>query len=256
MKTSLLTLVLSCFFLNLTQAQDTEYPLFEKHIYKTETAPLYYRLLKPKNLDTSQTYPLVLFLHGAGERGTDNEITLNHIDKLFLNEENREKYPCYVLVPQCPKEKRWVEVHWGLDSHSQPEEPSFAMQATSDLLKEIIQAHPIDTQKLYITGLSMGGYGTWDMISRYPDLFAAAAPICGGGDEAQASKITQIPIWAFHGDRDRVVKVERTRNMIRAIEAEGGKSKYTEYEGVGHGSWIPAYKEKQFLEWMFGQVKE
>ena len=111
----------------------------------------------------------------------------------------------------------------------------------------------IDATRLYVTGLSMGGYGTWDALQRYPDRFAAAVPICGGGDVKQAKKIAQIPIWAFHGDKDTAVPVERTRSMIAALKEAGGMPKYTEYPDVGHDSWTATYKDPALHEWMFAQ---
>src|SRR5207244_7702516 len=114
----------------------------------------------------------------------------------------------------------------------------------------------IDPKRLYITGLSMGGYGTWDLISRHPELFAAAAPICGGGDEDQAEKIAKLPIWIFHGAKDQAVPVERSRNMVTALKKAGGEPKYTEYPDVGHDSWVRAYKDPELFAWLFAQKKK
>ncbi len=239
---------------------------FEKKSYIANGDTLPYNLLTPKGFAKSfnnskekvlekKIYPMVLFLHGAGERGTDNEKQIIHIKKLFSNPENREKYQAFVIAPQCPEGKRWVEVNWSAKSHSMPEEPSWAMNYTIDLLKDLIENYPVDTTRIYVTGLSMGGYGSWDIISRYPDKFAAAIAICGGGDEKVAQKIKNIPIWAFHGSNDKVVPVSRSRNMVNAIKQAGGNPKYTEYKGVGHGSWIKAYNEENLLDWLFEQKK-
>ncbi|RLD79019.1 MAG: phospholipase, partial [Bacteroidetes bacterium] len=148
---------------------------------------------------------------------------------------------------------RWVDVKWDKEEHIMPLNPSGSMQLTMDFIDSLVKKYSIDENRIYITGLSMGGFGTWDAIARYPDKFAAAVPICGGGDENTAKLIVDIPIWAFHGADDRVVKVERSRNMINAIKKQGGNPLYTEYEGVGHGSWIPAYKETELLKWLFMQ---
>ncbi|MEN8121683.1 MAG: prolyl oligopeptidase family serine peptidase [Bacteroidota bacterium] len=231
---------------------------FQKKVFhSSKQDSLLYNILCPqKNIDKEsqlEKYPLILFLHGSGERGDDNKIQVMHISELFLNQENRKEYPAFVIAPQCPKNKRWVEVKWDLDKHTMTQNPSESMQLTMDLIDSLIQKYPIDPQRIYITGLSMGGFGTWDAIARYPDKFAAAVPICGGGDENTAKSIADIQIWAFHGADDKVVKVERSRNMIEAIRKEGGSPKYTEYKGVGHGSWIPAYKEKGLLKWLFIQ---
>lgn len=240
---------------------------FQKSLFVSENDSLPYNILFPRDLSTNQNnaktetkgeilYPLVVFMHGAGERGNDNEVQIIHIKKLFENYSNRLKYPCFVIAPQCPKNQKWVEVDWSARSHTMPEQEAWAMQKTLQLIDTLIKTYPIDTRRIYVTGLSMGGYGVWDIICRYPDKFAAAVPICGGGDENYAAGIKHIPIWAFHGSIDNVVPVARTRNMINAIRKLGGKAKYTEYKNVKHGSWFKAYKEKQLLQWMFGQIKK
>jgi predicted peptidase len=254
------------FFLMIIALPVLSQNLFEKKVYVKNDDTLPYNLLIPMDFENSfndsrekvleeKKYPLVLFLHGAGERGTDNEKQIIHIEKLFSNPENRERFQTFVVAPQCPEGKRWVEVNWSAKSHSVPEEPSWAMNNTILLLKKLVESYPVDTTRIYVTGLSMGGYGTWDIISRYPDKFAAAIAICGGGDEKMASKIKNIPVWAFHGSNDKVVPVSRSRNMVSAIKQAGGNPKYTEYKGVGHGSWIKAYNEKNLLDWLFEQKK-
>lgn len=215
-----------------------------------------YRLLKPLRVAEGKKYPLVVFLHGAGERGTDNEKQLIHGIPQFASNENREKYPCFLIAPQCPAAQRWVEVDWSADSHMQPKEAGPAGRMTIELVEKAIKELPVDPKRVYITGLSMGGYGTWDLIARRPELFAAAAPVCGGADESTAEKIKHIPIWAFHGAKDTAVKPSRSRNMIAALEKVGAKPKYTEYADVGHNSWDNAYKDPKFYQWLFDQHKE
>jgi predicted peptidase len=127
-----------------------------------------------------------------------------------------------------------------------------ALEAIEQLQKEF----SIDAARLYITGLSMGGYGVWDAIQRHPDRFAAAAPICGGGDPAQAKRISDIPLWAFHGAKDTAVKPQRSREMIEAIKAAGGDPKYTEYPDAEHNSWSPTYANPDFYAWLFAQRKK
>jgi len=171
----------------------------------------------------------------------------------FSSDENRNEFPCFVVAPQCPEGKRWVEVDWGDDRHDFDDRPSETMQLVIELLAALPKEFSIDADRLYVTGLSMGGFGTWDIISRFPDKFAAAAPVCGGGDEKLAGKIAGVPIWAFHGDKDTVVKPSRSRNMIAAIKEAGGRPRYTEYEGVGHDSWVRAYADPELMKWMFAQ---
>jgi predicted peptidase len=226
----------------------------EKHVFEDATGKLPYRLLAPPKVATGKKYPLVIFLHGAGERGTDNEKQLVHGVPQFVA--NRDKYPCFLIAPQCPEGKKWVEVDWSAESHTLPKDPGEVGRLTLALIEKSIKELPVDLRRVYITGLSMGGYGTWDLVARRPDLFAAATPVCGGADEATAARIKDIPIWAFHGAKDTAVKPARSRNMIAALEKAGGKPKYTEYPDVGHNSWDPAYKDPELFKWLFAQKKK
>ena len=140
--------------------------------------------------------------------------------------------------------------------HVQPKEPSEPMRLVLELIDAVRKDYPVDPKRIYITGLSMGGFGTWDVLARRPDLFAAAVPICGGADETTAPTMATIPIWAFHGAKDPAVKVSRTRNMIEALKKAGGEPKYTEYPDVGHNSWVPAFKDPEMMKWLFAQKKE
>ncbi len=166
----------------------------------------------------------------------------------------REKFPCYIVVPQCPAEQKWVDWDWRQSFTQQPEKPAAPMVLALGLLDTLLKEFPdVDTDRLYITGISMGGYGTWDAVTRFPDRFAAAVPICGGGDPAKAAVIAKLPVWAIHGDADPAVQVDQTRRMIAAIKAAGGAPLYSEYPGVGHESWTPGYQEPELLPWMFAQ---
>ncbi len=229
----------------------------ETHVYQDRSGKkLPYRLLKPLAIEEGKKYPLVVFLHGAGERGTDNEKQLVHGVPQFASKENREKYPCFLIAPQCPDGKKWVEVDWSADHHTLPKDPGEVGRLTLALIEKSIQELPVDPKRVYLTGLSMGGYGTWDLLARRPDLFAAAAPVCGGADEATAEKIKDIPIWVFHGGKDPVVKPARSRNMVAALKKAGGKPRYTEYPNVGHNSWDNAYRDPEFYKWLFAQKKD
>lgn len=227
---------------------------FEKRDFADGKLP--YRLLKPRAYEANKKYPLVIFLHGAGERGSDNMKQLVHGMGQFASDEVMEKYPAFVAAPQCPDGQQWVNVPWSADEHTMPKEPSDSMQHVFELIDALRKEFSVDEKRIYITGLSMGGFGTWDAIERKPELFAAAAPICGGGDVAQAKAIKDVPVWAFHGDDDGVVKVRRSRDMIAAIKAAGGKPRYTEYPKVGHFSWGPAYNDPELYAWMFDQQRK
>jgi predicted peptidase len=236
----------------LVQAADD----YQPHVYKSaDGQSLPYQLLKPSGYDPQKKYPLVLFLHGAGERGTDNHAQLTHVARIFATPENRRTYPCFVLAPQCPPERKWAEVDWSAMHHKTPEKPSIPLALAMEVIAQLQKEYSIDAKRLYVMGLSMGGYGSWDAISRYPETFAAAVPICGGGDEDKAPAIAKIPVWVFHGDHDGAVKVERSRNMVAALKKAGGSPKYTEYPGVGHDSWVPASKEPELLPWLFRQTR-
>ena len=164
-----------------------------------------------------------------------------------------EKHPFFMIAPQCPKDKRWVEVDWGANSHSMPEKPSVPLSLLIDVINKVSKDFPVDPKRIYVMGISMGGFGTWDAISRYPGMFAAAIPVCGGGDTDQAEKLVKIPIWVFHGAADTVVKTQRSRDMVEAVKKTGGELKYTEYPGVGHGSWGQTFSNPEVIEWIFSQ---
>jgi predicted peptidase len=213
-----------------------------------------YRLLLPPGFDMhdeSRSYPLLIFLHGAGERGDDNKAQLKW-GREFMEMVARE-HDCVVLVPQCPSGQKWVDVDWSARDHRLPDKPSQPMQALLELLPNLAKKLRLDPDRFYVMGLSMGGYGTWGMIQRDPKRFAAAVPICGGGDVSRAEAIKDVPVWCFHGSDDRAVPVERSRMMIDAMRKAGGEPKYTEYDGVGHNSWSPAFKEPELPKWLFAQ---
>jgi predicted peptidase len=229
---------------------------FGKRVYEDgQGGRLPYRLLAPKEVNPGEKYPLVLFFHGAGECGTDNAKQLVHGMNDFASDEIMETYPAYVVAPQCPEGEQWVDTPWSADAHTMKEKPTDALRQSLQLVETLAKEFPVDTRRLYITGLSMGGFGVWDAIQRHPDRFAAAVPICSGGDPAYAGKIKQVPIWAFHGDSDAAVKPNRSREMIEALKEAGGTPKYTEYEKTGHDSWTKTYADPHMYEWVFAQKR-
>jgi predicted peptidase len=192
----------------------------------------------PKQV-AAKTYPLVIFLHGRGSGGNDNEKQLGAGAKSFTAKENFAKRPCFVLVPQCPDDK----IGW--------------LGTTQDDLIELIRTAakslPVDKTRIYLTGLSMGGFGTWFAIAREPALFAAALPVCGGGDPATAMAIRKVPIWAFHGAEDKVVPPSFSQKMVEALKKIDGSIKYTELPGVKHNAWDHVYANQEVHEWLFSQ---
>lgn len=241
-------LILLIFISRLVPAQSND--LFDKLFYVNQKDTLPYRLLKPVNPGAENRFPLVIYLHGSGERGKDNESHLKFITDLVLDPKYRGKYPCYVLAPQCPKNELWANYN---KDGSQSKNPTRPAKMVIELIQKISREFPIDTTRIYITGLSMGGYGIWDLIARMPNKFAAAVPICGGGDPKTASRIKHIPLWAFHGAKDDRVPPKLSRTMIRALQDAGGHPGYTEYPDVEHNSWIQAYHEPHLLPWLFNQ---
>lgn len=225
--------------------------------YKNE--PFKYLVLPPAKIEPGKKYPLVLFLHGAGERGTDPSVNLRmHFPAHMAKPEQREKYPCYLVVPQCRNNAMWMEAHWSKrESTPLKEKPNDQLAMAIAVLEKSIKSLPVDKQRVYLTGLSMGGFGSWELAMRRPELFAALAPVCGGGDERQAAKLKNIPIWTGHGDADGAVWVGRTRQLVDAVKQAKGNVKYTEFKGVGHNSWTPFYTDKNgVVPWMFKQHKK
>jgi predicted peptidase len=219
--------------------------------------PVKFLLLRPEKIDVKKKYPVILFLHGAGERGSDNRAQLKHIPEKLSERGRRAQFPAFVIAPQCPNNKRWVEVNWNSKKSTPQAEPTEPMQGAIAALQHVLKNEQVDSQRVYLIGLSMGGYGAWDLATRHPDWFAAVVPICGGGDETKAAVLKDVPVWAFHGDQDKAVPVARSRTMIEAIRAAGGQPKYSELAGVGHDSWTPAIDEKSgLLPWMFEQQQK
>ena len=217
---------------------------------------LLYRLLEPKAPDPGRKYPLVLFLHGAGGRGSDNVRQITDADfcpNLLNKSDFLSRYPCYMIAPQVPRGKRWVEVHWGLREHTMPKDPNEHLRMALEVVDAALKKYPVDPNRVYVTGLSMGGFGTWDAIQRRPAFFAAAIPVCGGGDTAEAPKLTKMPIWVWHGDSDRAVRTSRSRDMVAAIRKAGGKPLYTEAPKCGHRVWPFVYGSTQVWDWLFAQ---
>jgi predicted peptidase len=257
-KSMLLFLLLSAF---ISKAQDLS--LYEKHLYINGTDTLPYRLLLPANYDASKKYPLIFFLHGAGERGRDNELQLVHGAKLFLKEDIRKNFPAIIVFPQCPANSFWASVEFKVDSSTRKRsfmfrtdgEPTIAMKLAQELLQKIIKEYPVQKKQLYVGGLSMGGMGTFEIVRRNPKLFAAAIPICGGADPSTAPALKKVKWWVFHGAKDDVVLPINSERMVKALEEVKASVKFTLYPDANHNSWDPAFAEPELLPWLFSQKK-
>lgn len=243
-------------------AQSQDLALYEKHLHINGNDTLPWRILLPEDYDVSKKYPLIFFLHGAGERGSDNEKQLVHGGKLFLKNENRNDYPAIVVFPQCPQNSFWSAIDFKTENDKRvftfnPEgKPTIAMKLAQELLTKIIESYPVNKKKIYVGGLSMGGMGTFEIVARNPDLFAAAFPICGGGEPSSASKLKKIKWWVFHGGKDDVVPPSYSEIMVDAMKNEKVSVKFTLYPEANHNSWDPAFAEPELLSWLFAQKKE
>lgn len=234
--------------------------LFEKKEYIKGADTLRYRLLLPENFDKSKKYPLVLFLHGAGERGSDNEKQLIHGMPRFVEAGNRKSLPCIVIAPQCPLNQSWNSAKTNRDVTPVVREFDYTKPITKplelaiDLTNSIINEGAVDKKKVVIVGLSMGGMGTFEAVGRFPKLFVNAAPICGGGDtKFYSKKQAKVDFWIFHGGADNTVDAKYSRAMYARLQELKANVKYTEYPGVGHNSWDNAFAEPEFLPWLLGK---
>ena len=202
-----------------------------------------YVVYVPAGYDAAKPLPVILFLHGSGESKGGDKMP---IEQGFCNghvQKQAKKFPAIVVIPQCETRR----TGWGAKSPD-------GLRAMA-MLDATIKEYKCDESRQYLTGLSMGGYGAWSIAAAYPERWAAVVPICGGGDPADAAAIKDLPIWVFHGDADGAVKVEKSREMVAALKAAGGKPRYTELAYVGHNSWDAAYAVDELYSWMFSQKK-
>jgi len=249
-------ILLSIMSIHLCQAQ------FQPTYYQQGGEQMPYQIRFPKDYDAEKQYPLLLFLHGAGERGNDNQRQLTFIQS-FLENNQIDEYQSIVILPQCPENSYWSNVKQTTINSKRffqfdyTNDPSQAMNLLLSLLDDWLDSGKIDPQRVYVGGLSMGGMGTFELLYRRPNLFAAAFPICGGGDVNCLKDQTKgTAIWIFHGAEDEVVSVSFSQEMYAALLESGADVRYSEYEGVGHNSWDSAFAEKSLLEWIFNQKRE
>jgi predicted esterase len=231
---------------------------FKREMYQdAKGQKLPYQIMEPSAEAKNQTYPLVIFLHGSGEKGTDNALQMRNGVYAFCEKEVREKHPCYLLVPQCAPQWRWEGMEeTGEKIIFNDKAPSPAGTMVLELIDKLFRDNPnIDPHRVYITGLSMGGYGTYDLLMRRPDLFAAGLPVCGGGDPLFADRIKKIPIWAMHGRLDDSVFPKYDWQIVEALRKVNGNIRYTEYSTYGHDIWNVVYYNPMVLDWLFSQKK-
>jgi predicted peptidase len=254
MKKTLL-IILAFFFAIPLFAQESY--LYGSFSHDGKTLP--YRYLEPQNIKSNKKYPVVLFLHGAGERGIDNEAQLLHCSGQFLNPEIQEKYPAYVFFPQAPKGAFWSIpdrlTELSQDMLASVNEPSWQLQTIKAMVDSIIQLPHVDPKRVYIMGISMGAMATYELCWRYPHLFAAAVPICGGADINRLASAACIHWRIYHGDADKVVPVTFSRTAYKALKQAGAKIIYREFAGCTHNSWNPAFNDPDLFPWLFKQKR-
>lgn len=214
-----------------------------------------YRFATPEKTEEGKTYPLVLFLHGAGERGADNKAQIKHGVIPIIEGAEAINEPTYIIAPQCPKEHWWSKPQEDrlrlLDAGGK----NLLLDAVLALVEKTVETHPIDRNRIYLTGLSMGGFGSFDMLTRSPQTWAAAIPVCGAGDPRKVENFKHVPIRIFHGEADDVVPPEGSILMRNALKKAGGNVELTLYPSVGHDSWTKAYSDPEVIQWLFSQRK-
>ena len=236
--------------------------VFIKKTFVSSDGSLPYNELDPVGMKKGKKYPVVLFLHGAGSRGTDNALQITVAGGLFLNPSNQEKYPAYVLFPQCPEKNFWTyddKIPNFKDPMSLPAdfEESHLMRLVVSFLRNFLATHEqADPSRVYVMGISMGGMATYDICIRHPELFAAAVPMCGNVNPSRLASAKNIPFAIYHGDHDETVPVSGSREAYKALRAAGAKVKYKEFVGVDHACWYPTLNEPDLLEWLFKQKKK
>lgn len=263
MKTRVLYIVAIFIFILLmlplaVKAQTKE--SFERKEFVKEGDTLNYRILFPKDFSENKKYPVVLFLHGSGERGDDNESQLTHGSQLFLDKQ--EDFPAIVIFPQAPKEDYWAKVEVNRDSipfkfnFKNDEESTKSLKLVIGLMENLLTKDFVNKDRIYVGGLSMGGMGTFEIIYKKPEMFTAAFVICGGADPFIAKGYPKgSNIWIFQGEKDDVVPPEYSKAMARAINTNGGNAKLSLYPNDNHNSWDSAFAEPELLPWLFNQTK-
>ena len=239
----------------VTKAQSQGEVEFQPNLWIQAGDTLPFQLVLPANYQPSQRYPIMVLLHGSGERGSDNQKHLKHFLPLVNNQVTRRKYPFIYVIPQCPASSSWSHYvrHRDSANYKMPKEATRPLVMLRDLVISLERKYGTDPKRRYISGLSMGGFGALEMVAYYPGLFQAAVPVCGGAHSSQFSAISKTPLWLFHGDMDPVVKVAMSRKVVEALRDRKKKVVYTELPGVQHDSWNAAYANPLWLDWLWAQ---
>ena len=258
-----INLTLLVTLLMVFQTASAQIELFQKSYFVQGTDTLPLRILYPDGFDESKSYPVVLLLHGMGERGNDNELQLKHGGKFFSSPETRAQYPAIVVFPQCSMQSFWPAVDFSQDynpakpmEYNPFGEPTLAMKLLLSYVDQLRDKKYVDQRRMYLGGISMGGMGTFELLYRRPDVFAAAFPICGGGNPLSADAFAfKVKVWAFHGAKDDVVNPVNSIQMVDAINTISNNAKLTIYPEGGHGIWDRVFAEPDLLKWLFFMSK-
>ncbi len=254
-------IIMSLFTVSLMGQNQSE---FQSKSLIQDNDTLLYRVLYPENYDKTKSYPLVVFLHGAGERGNDNKRQLFHGSSLFLKSENRTNYPAIIIFPQCPTNSAWFSAERGKGkdgkrgfTYTLPEQAPVPSELVNKLVDQYIGQGKVKTDQVYIMGLSMGGMGTLEHLARWGDKYAAAICICGAHNPEFTNKYSDIPIWFTHGGMDDVVKPYLSMDIYSELCKESGMNnyRYTLFEKANHNSWDPTFAIPDLLEWLFKHKK-
>ncbi len=229
---------------------------YETHTDKAGTT-IPYRLYLPSNYDATKEYPLLVVLHGAGERGNNNESQLAHMIRALYDQNASPLADAIVFCPQCPENQQWVDTPWANGNYSSAAvAESNELKCVIDIIAKLKKDYSVNDERVYAMGLSMGGFGTWDLLTRHSDIFAAGVPICGGGDPLKAKELAKLPIWTFHGSADGVVPPSGTKAMANAINKQNPENfHYEEFQGMDHGIWETVAGREDVLKWLFEQSK-
>lgn len=254
--------LVACFIFFFCQANGQDFAPYEQHYYQgAMTLP--YRYLRPLQYDATKRYPLIIFLHGAGHKGSDNERQLLIGGAYFLRDSIRNNYPAYVLFPQCPPGDLWASFETSEEPVTHKVDVSFPFYKTPTtvsgtlmaLLDSLQRIDAIDTSRIYMGGLSQGAMGVLDLIARYPERFAAAFAICGAGKAKTAEQFAnKVSLWLFHGEKDDVIPVSFSRDYFKRLQKAGADVRFTEYKDTNHDSWTQAFREPTLLEWLFSKA--
>jgi predicted peptidase len=226
----------------------------ERNMFIRGNDTLRYRLLYPPHQVLNERYPLLIYLHGMGSRGHDNETPLRRLSPFLLDSEIRVHYPCFLLIPQCDTNDTWAS--FTDFPHSLSEKGTKSANMVLQLIHQLIGVKDIDSNRVYLTGYSMGGEGTYALLTKEPGFFACGVPVAGIGDTSKAALLQNIPLWAFHGDADDVNPSVFDELMIEAIKQKGGSPKFTQMKGIGHNCQDVAYSNSEFWQWIFKQRKK